>query len=187
MIQTLSKDPILKKLIEQFGILELNDNHMRTSKDLFFDLTSAIVRQQLSNKGGETLVNRLIQLFNNDITADRILSTAEKDLRTIGLSGRKISYLQSLATAVQSGSLQLEKLEELSDSEVIAELIKIKGIGQWTAEMFLLFSLQRADVFSMGDFGIKKAMQQLYGNGSILNVAQMEEISQKWRPYRSYA
>ena len=187
MINTLSKDPIMKNLIDEFGILSLDSNYMKSSGNLLYDLSSYIIRQQLSNKVADKIWQKFVQLFENDITCNKILATTDIDFKEIGISTNKIKYLKSLAQNVQDKTVELDKLESLSDEEAVMQLTKIKGIGQWTAEMFLMFSLHRADVFAFGDLGLNKALQNLYGNGELLSIEQQLEITSKWSPFKSYA
>ncbi len=181
----LKKDPIMEELINRYGILTLADNHMKGGDDLFRDLTNTIVGQQLSNKVADVIWNRVVELLDREIKPANFLMTKDEDLRATGISMSKAKYIKNLATAVHNNTLKLHELHQMSDEEVIIELTKIKGIGRWTAEMFLIFSLSRPDVFSLGDGGLLNAMKKLYG--SELTNQERLKIAGKWQPYRSYA
>lgn len=161
---------------------------IKKSTDPFFSLIESIISQQLSVKAGDAIVQRFLLLFpNNQLSPERILSLPKQSLRNAGISWNKVSYIQNVALAVHDGSLNVAAFDTATDEEVIAELINIKGIGRWTAEMFLIFTLGREDVFSPGDVGLQNAIQKLYGFKNKPTFKQMEKISKKWKPYRSYA
>ena len=131
---------------------------------------------------------RVVDLFGGTTpTPEQLLEAEEEDLRACGLSGRKTEYVRDLATHVISGELELDRLDQLADEEVIEEIVAVRGLGQWTAEMFLLFHLQRPDVLSGGDLGIRKAIQIEYGLGEMPAPKRVIEIGEPWRPYRSLA
>ena len=176
------KDPIIKKLIEKYGELDWKE-----SSDLFEDLVDTIISQQLSGKASATIFDRFKKLFTNKFpTAEEILKMPDEKLRGAGLSRAKVKYVKSLAEEIRSGELVLSKLGKMSEEEVIFHLTKVKGIGRWTAEMILIFSLRRPDVFSLGDLGLRKAVSNLY-KVPIDDLRGIEEISLKWSPYRSTA
>ena len=148
----------------------------------------AIVGQQLSTKAARTIYLRVLDLFaGKPPTPEQLLEADEEALRGAGLSGRKVEYLRELASHVISGELALDRLEELGDEEAIAEIVAVRGLGQWTAEMFLLFHLERPDVLSGGDLGIRKAIQIEYGLDEMPTPQQVVEIGERWRPHRSLA
>src|SRR5258708_2631820 len=174
------KDPIIKKLIEKYGELDWKE-----SSDLFEDLVDAIISQQLSGKASATIFGRFKKLFDSKFpTAEEILETHNEKLRSAGLSYAKVKYIKSLAEAIYTQELVLENLSGMADEEVVTHLTKVKGIGRWTAEMILIFSLRRPDVFSLGDLGLRKAVSNLY-NVDIDDLAKIEEISLMWKPNRS--
>lgn len=152
--------------------------------DYFSDLCEAIVQQQLSEKAGDTIWNRFLKLFPR-LTPARVLATPDKKIRAAGISWSKVSYLKNLAK--HTTQFDLQRLRDMTDAEVIAELTKVKGIGPWTAEMFLMFTLAREDVFSYGDLGLRNAIKKLYKFKHEPTRKQMEKISSKWSPYRTYA
>lgn len=158
------------------------------SENYFADLCEAIINQQLSEKVGTLIFNRFKKLFSKGhITAKNLLKLKDEEIRKIGTSGNKVKFMKELANNVHTKEVNLERLEKLENEEVIGELTKLKGIGQWTAEMFLMSSLAREDVFSYGDLGLRRAIQKLYNMKKEPTKKEAEEISLKWSPYRTYA
>lgn len=155
--------------------------------DYFFDLVDAIISQQLSGKAASTIFTRFKNILNNDISPHAILKTPDEELRKAGVSWQKISYIKSLAQHAKDQLLAFSEFDHMSDAEIIVELTKVKGIGRWTAEMFLMFTMGRPDVFSYGDLGLRKGMQKIYKLEKEPTSTQAEEISLKWRPYRTIA
>ena len=180
-----SVDPVLFS-VAQTIILE---EHVIRSPDRYFvSLCSEIIGQQLSGKVADVLFDRFEKLFpKRTVTPKRVLATSEAALRATGMSWSKARFIRDLAGHVLTKSLQLDQLAQLPDQEVIKELVRVKGIGPWTAEMFLMFTLGREDVFSYGDLGLRKAIKKLYGFKKDPTVRQMEKIVNKWKPYRTYA
>lgn len=131
----------------------------------------------------QTIYNKVENYFQGSITPEKIARTSEAELRSLGLSFRKIEYIQLLSASLIEGSLNLDILPDLADEDAISLLVGIKGIGRWTAEMFLMFALGRENVFSSGDFGLRKALSLLHGKD--LSVKEADELSQKWDPYKS--
>lgn len=153
----------------------------RPKRDYFIALCEDIVGQQLSGKAADSIFARFLTLFSGKrINPERILKLTDQQIRDVGTSWAKVRYLKDLAGQVKEGQLRLKSLDNLADEAVIAELTKIKGIGPWTAEMFLIFTLKREDVFSYGDLGLNKAFRKLYGNKKI------ESIVKPWTPYKSF-
>ena len=180
--QELAKlDPAMKQLITGLPI-EVN-----LQEDYFASIASAIVGQQLSNRVADVLWARLVALTNEALSPEVILSLGDEELRQIGISYAKIKYLKALATAVREKNLELEKLHLFNDEEIIKRLTQVKGIGPWTAEMFLIFSMGRQDVFSVGDGGLQRAVKWLYQLDEVPNKEEMLRISAQWKPYRSLA
>jgi DNA-3-methyladenine glycosylase II len=185
-------DPAMAALIERIGEIDLKTRLRRRSEqrppDAYGALLRAIVGQQLSTKAARTIYLRVCDLFGGTTPSpEQLLEASEKDLRACGLSGRKVEYVRDLAAHVLSGELELDRLDELSDEEAIAELVAVRGLGQWTAEMFLLFHLERPDVLSGGDLGIRKAVQIEYGLEEMPAPQRVLEIGEPWRPHRSLA
>ncbi len=156
--------------------------------DLFSELCEIIISQQLSGKAADTIFDRLENLFpDKKISPKTLLRLSELKIKSCGTSKAKVKALKDLAKKVNSGELDLDSLKKQSDEDVIKELIKVKGIGPWSAEMFLIFGLGREDVFSHGDLGLRKAIKQIYGFKKEPSVKQVGEIIAKWKPYRTYA
>ena len=149
----------------------------------------SIVGQQLSTKAARAIYTRLTERFGGRApTPEQVLADDADELRAAaGLSRAKVGFLRSLAEHVLDGSLELERLDELSDEDVIKELIAVKGLGVWTAHMFLMFHLQRPDVLAVGDLGIRRAVMVLYGLPELPAPAELEEIAEPWRPHRTLA
>jgi len=162
--------------------LKRRNNHFRS-------LVREIVNQQLSGRAAATILSRFIRLFpgNSFPTPKQVLAQPVRKLRSAGLSGQKALYIRELARAVESGQLNFRKIVRLPDEDVIVLLTRQKGIGRWTAEMFLMFSLGRPDIFSFGDLGLRKALTRLYGKRGRLTLASMQKIAARWSPYRTYA
>ncbi|MEX2108108.1 MAG: DNA-3-methyladenine glycosylase [Solirubrobacterales bacterium] len=185
-------DPTMAVLIERVGKIDIATRLKRRSEerpaDAYGALLRAIVGQQLSTKAARTIYGRVLDIFDGKTpTPEELLAASEKDLRGAGLSGRKVEYIQDLAKHVLSGELELDKLGELSDEEAIEEIVAVRGLGQWTAEMFLLFHLERPDVLSGGDLGIRKAVQIEYELEEMPTPEHVLEIGEPWRPHRSLA
>lgn len=179
------KDSNMKKLIEKYGEISINSNYMKTSGSYFTDLISSIISQQLSVKVANSLLLKLKKLCNNQITPKKIILMSDDKLRNIGCSKQKIIYLKSFANAVCDQIIKLDNLINLSDEEVINQLVQIKGIGVWTAKMFLIFSLQRLDVFAVEDLGLRNAIKKIYNITGSKN--EYQKIAENWKPYRTYA
>jgi DNA-3-methyladenine glycosylase II len=185
-------DPVMGALIERLGHIDRGERLRRRSEerpaDAYGALLRAIVGQQLSTKAARTIYLRVLDLFGGATPSpEQLLEASEAGLRGAGLSGRKVEYLRDLAAHVISGELELDRLEELSDEEAIEEIVAVRGLGQWTAEMFLLFHLERPDILSGGDLGIRKAVQIEYGLEEMPPPQKVVEIGEIWRPHRSLA
>ena len=183
----LSKDPVMGKLITKF---KLEIPPKPDNKRLFRDVVEAIIGQQLSNKAANTIIDRFIKLFDkkgkNFPAARQILQISDEKIRQCGTSWAKVRYIKDFCLATQDGMVELSKLPVLADEEIIIELTKVKGIGRWTAEMILIFTLQRPDVFSLGDLGLRTAVAKLYRIDRD-NLKKIAKISSKWSPHRSLA
>lgn len=157
-------------------------------EDYFINLVELIISQQLSGKAAETIFKRFKKIFKNtQINPKEVLEIPDQKIRECGISFSKVKYIKNLAQTVLNKEIDLNKLECLSDTEVINCLVKLNGIGRWTAEMFLMFSLNRKDVFSSGDLGIQNAIKKIYKLETKPNKEKLIEISSKWSPYRTYA
>lgn len=175
-------DPVLALIIEQVGRYRMNYDD-----PAFASLAEAIVYQQLHGKAAATIFGRLTDLTGLPLKPEGILKLSETQMRGAGLSKQKLSYLRDLAEKTKSGEVQFECFAQLTDEEVIEQLTKIKGIGRWTAHMFLMFSLRRPNVLPTGDLGIQMAMRKHYRKRKLPKPAQMEKIAKCWEPYRSVA
>jgi DNA-3-methyladenine glycosylase II len=156
----------------------------------YYRLVRAIIGQQLSVKAADTIEKRFVALFGGKLPApEQILEKDIEELRGVGLSNAKASYVQDLAQHVLDGRLELEKLPKLSNEQIISELVAVKGIGEWTAHMFLIFALGRLDVLPVGDLGIRAGIRNLYGFEDLPTPAQIIKLSEKnnWHPYESVA
>jgi len=179
-----ASDPVMARLVQERGPLQLTP-----TTDYFFTLLDAIASQQLSSKAAATIVNRIRALVPHMETpdAESILALPDQTLREAGLSWSKVSYVKDLANRVASGELDLACISQMEDEEIIKALVAVKGIGRWTAEMFLIFSLARPDVLAVDDYGLQVAMKRLYNLPDLPKPAAMRQIAESWRPYRSYA
>jgi DNA-3-methyladenine glycosylase II len=161
----------------------------RPRGDHYAALLRAIVGQQLSTKAARAIYGRLLDHFGGTPPRpQQVLDSDPEELRAAaGLSRAKVSFLRSLAEHAVSGDLELERLEQLPDEEVIAELVAVKGIGEWSAHMFLMFQLERPDVLAVGDLGIRRAVQRAYGLDDLPSAAELTELAEPWRPHRTAA
>lgn len=175
-------DPVLAAIIERVGPFR-----MEYGPAEFCSLAEAIVYQQLNGKAAVTIFNRFAELAGDPLTPEGILKLSDEQLRGVGLSKQKSSYLKDLAEKTASGLLDFSRLHELPDQEVIEHLTQVKGIGVWTAHMFLMFSLRRADVLPTGDYGVQMAMKKHYRKRKLPKPKDMEKIARVWAPYRSIA
>jgi DNA-3-methyladenine glycosylase II len=179
------RDPVLGAVIRQVGACGLAGHQ---HSDPLNAIVSSIVSQQLSGKAAATIFSRVLALMpGGRVSVDLLASLDEKALREAGLSRQKIGYLRDLSLHITNGSLELGRLDALTDDEVIAQLTAVKGIGRWTAEMFLMFRLGRPDVLPVGDLGIVTGVQRLYKLRKRPNAARLTAIGEVWRPYRSIA
>ena len=177
------KDPVILELKSKFTLPELN-----SSTDFYHDMVENIVGQQLSGKVAQVIFNRFKTLFPNSYpTPELVLSTSDETLRSIGLSGAKTKYVKALAEFTLHHDLSLQQVAQLSDEDLIKLLIQIKGVGVWTAQMLLIFSLNRQDVFPVDDLAIQQGMRELYKikvDGKQFKE-RLIKISDKWKPYRT--
>ncbi|HOA90751.1 MAG TPA: DNA-3-methyladenine glycosylase [Bacillota bacterium] len=167
-------------------ISAVGDIEVELEPDLFVSLVSTIVGQQLSNKVLEIIWNRFDTLLQGEVTPEKVLNLPDEKIREVGISYRKIEYIKNLAQKVLNGELDLVALESFSDQEVIEKLVELKGIGVWTAEMLLIFSLGRSDVFSVRDLGLRRGVARLYDLGDVSDD-EVAKIAAKWSPYRTFA
>lgn len=179
----LSKDKYIAPLVKKWG----NCTIKPLPKSIYFeDLVDAICSQQLSGKAAKTIFGRVKEKLGGTITPDPIIRIDTEELRKCGLSYAKCSYVKDLAEKVKKGELQISKLDNLADEDVIKELVAVKGIGRWTAEMFLMFSLARPNVFPVDDLGIKKGFEKVTGK-KWDKIKASRFASKMWSPYKTVA
>jgi DNA-3-methyladenine glycosylase II len=175
-------DPVLRAIIERVGPCRMEFSPAESCS-----LAEAIVYQQLNGKAAVTIFKRFVALAGEPLTPEGILKLSDEQLRSVGLSKQKSTYLKDLAAKTASGLLDFSRLPELSDEEVIAHLTQIKGIGVWTAHMFLMFSLRRPNVLPTGDYGVQVAVKKHYKKRKLPKPKDLEKIARAWEPYRSIA
>jgi DNA-3-methyladenine glycosylase II len=187
-----ASDPTMAALVERIGEIDLATRLRRRREerpaDAYGALLRGIVGQQLSTNAARAIYLRVLELFDGVTPSpQQLLDASEEDLRAAGLSGRKVEYVRDLAAHVLSGELELDRLDDLGDEEAIEEIVAVRGLGRWTAEMFLLFHLERPDVLSGGDLGIRKAIQIEYRLEQMPTPTEVMEMSRRWSPHRSLA
>ena len=182
-------DPVLAELIDLTGEPDFAPDPERASRDHYAALLRAIVGQQLSTKVASIIWGRVLERYGGrPPTPQEVLDDDPDDLRTsVGLSRAKTVYLRSLAEHISSGDLDLDHVSTLSDEELIAELTAVKGLGEWTAHMFLMFQLDRPDILAVGDLGVRRGAQLAYGLEELPKRAELEALAEPWRPHRSVA
>ena len=182
-------DPVLAQLIVEVGPLGNARDGRPDRDDHYGALVRTITGQQLSVLAARAIYGRLTERFGGRTpTPQQILGDDPEELRAAaGLSRAKVSYLRSLAEHVLSGELELERMDALPDERVMEELVAVKGLGEWSAHMFLMFHLDRPDVLPVGDLGIRRAIERAYGLGELPDAAAMEKIAEPWRPHRTLA
>ena len=180
----LKKDKNMKVLIKKFGRPDFNQG-----QDYFQSLLRSIVFQQLSGKAAQTIYERLVSLIpkTSNLCPNEVLKLNKNEMRKAGLSFQKINYVRNLADYFENNSFQKNNVEKMTDEEISKELIQIKGIGQWTVDMFLMFTLNRADILPYKDLGIQKGIMKIFKMKILPSKMEMENCSKKWRPYRTIA
>lgn len=178
------RDPILRDLMRRHGPCGLAESQ---HTDPFVALLRAIISQQLSTKAAATIAGRVEALLDGKPTPSAVAGATDAHLRAAGLSGQKVSYVRDLCGRIEDGTLPLKALDCMTDDQVIESLTQVKGIGRWTAEMFLMFRLHRPDVLPVGDLGIVKAVQRAYRLRTVPSPARLLRLGESWRPYRSVA
>ena len=175
-------DPVLRAIIERIG-----PYRMQFAPPEFHSLAEAIVYQQLNGKAAVTIFKRFAALAGEPVTPEGILKLSDEQLRSVGLSKQKSAYLKDLATKTEAGLLDFSRLSNMPDTEVIQHLTQVKGVGVWTAQMFLMFTLRRPDVLPTGDYGVQAAIKKHYRKRRMPKPHIMEKIARPWVPYRSIA
>ncbi|MGH2763830.1 MAG: DNA-3-methyladenine glycosylase family protein [Thermoleophilaceae bacterium] len=181
-------DPVMARLIDEHGALVRRDLRRERPGDAYGALLRSIVGQQLSTRAARSIYGRLVEIFDGHApTPAQLLAADPERIRAVGLSRAKVAYLRDLARHVEEGTLELERLPDLPDEEVSAQLTAIKGLGQWTADMFLMFHLRRPDVLPVGDLGIRRAVQVEYRMRKLPDAKRLERTARPWRPHRTLA
>ena len=180
--QLILSDPSLKPLFDAYDVPEL-----KIEKNYFWALCRSIIYQQISGKAASKIANRFLALFpsGKSIGPIDIIKISLDKLRSVGLSKQKTSYIKNIADAFYNGEVNIENYFTMSDDEIITDLTKVKGVGKWTAEMFLLFTLRRPDIFPVTDLGVQKGFQIFYSLDEIPTIDFMKQKADKWRPYRT--
>lgn len=183
-----SADHVMRGLIDAGGPIDPERDRRGSRPDPYEALARAIVGQQLSTKAARSIWERLVDVLGGAFPKPAELLAADPEtIRGAGLSRSKVNFLRDLAERIDDGRLDVAGLAELSDEDVVATLTEIKGVGPWTAEMFLIFHLARPDVVSVGDLGIRRAVQIAYGLGDLPGPTDLERIAEPWRPHRTLA
>ena len=182
MLHLQSSDPVMRGIIERVGPCRI-----QYGPPQFSSLAESIVYQQLNGRAAATIFERLTTLTGTPLTPESVLKVSDEQLRGVGLSKQKLSYLKDLAGKAHAGELDFARLPELADEEVIRLLTQVKGIGVWTAQMFLMFTLKRPDVLPTGDYGIQNAIRKHYGKRKMPKPKEMERLARPWAPYRTLA
>ena len=176
-------DPVMAAIIDRAGPYK-----MQYREPVFQTLVRSIVYQQLSGKAALTIFNRLAAAAKVDpITPEAILKLRPQKMRALGLSKQKLVYIRELARLTRDGDIRFERLPEMEDAAIIEALTRVKGVGVWTVQMFLMFALQRPNVLPVGDLGVRAAMKKAYGLSELPKPQEMERIAAAWHPYRSIA
>jgi DNA-3-methyladenine glycosylase II len=184
-----ASDPVMARLIDQLGRLSMDTRRKRTpALDAYGTLLRSVVGQQVSVKAAAAIYGRVVDLFGGETPRPQQLLDADpQELRDAGLSWRKVEYVRDLAAHVVSGELELDRLSDLSDDEVIAEITAVRGFGIWSAQVFCMFFLERPDILPAGDLGIRRAVEIEYGLEEIPPPKEVERIGERWSPHRTLA
>jgi DNA-3-methyladenine glycosylase II len=175
-------DPVLRALVERVGPFRIE--HREPGFDM---LVRSIVYQQLSGRVAAVIFGRLMAAVKGELTPRRVLRLPHEWMRALGLSNQKAAYIRDLAERTKSGEVDFATLPGMSDEQVIETLTRVKGVGVWTAQMFLIFALKRMDVLPVGDLGVRSAIKKAYGLAELPKPVEMEELALAWRPYCSVA
>ncbi|MEQ1946075.1 MAG: DNA-3-methyladenine glycosylase [Bryobacteraceae bacterium] len=176
-------DPVMAAIIQRCGSYKV-----QYREPIFQTLVRSIVYQQLSGKAALTIFNRLKDASKVDpLTPESMLRMRPQKMRALGLSKQKLEYIRELARKTRDGEIVFERLPELEDTEIIAQLTQVKGVGVWTVQMFLIFALKRLDVLPVADLGVRSAMKKAYGLPELPKPAEMQKIAEPWRPYATVA
>lgn len=177
------RDPVIATMVERHG--PPNFRGYRTRRPHFAALARAVCFQQLAGKAAASIHGRFEALFEGHPTPDAVLALPESALRAVGLSGSKVASIRDLAEKAAGGSVRLHRIARLDDAEVVAELVQVRGIGEWTAQMFLMFQLGRLDVWPTGDYGVRNGWARLHGLAEMPTPKELAPLADEHRPYRS--
>ena len=180
-----ARDPVMARMVEDWGPAELR--RARPTRQYFADLARMITYQQLAGRAASAIHGRFAALFDDGATPAAVLALPVETLRSVGLSGSKAASIRDLAEKVESGAVELDRMNRLPDNEVVRELTLVRGIGEWTAHMFLMFELGRLDVWPVLDFGVRNGYAHLYGLDPMPTAKELEPLGERFRPYRSLA
>ncbi len=176
-------DKVLKKIIKRLKVIKVDP-----PDDYYEHIVGSIIYQQISGAAGDSILRKFRALYNNRLPSPkRFLATPEKKVRAAGVSPQKYSYLVDLCTRIKDGRLELSKFEKMDDEDIIEELDEVRGIGRWTAEMFLMFSLGRIDIVPRDDLGIKRAIKIAYKLKDYPSGSEFSELAERWKPYGTIA
>ncbi len=179
----LKKDPKLAKIIKQVG-----DYNVKITKNRYQSLVEAIIAQQLSGSAAESITKKFKKLYKSKFPKPiEVIKTPDSKLRSAGLSKMKVSYIKDLSKKIETNQLNMREISIKSNESIVEQLTNVKGIGRWTAEMFLIFSLGRLDVLPVGDLGLKKGIQLMHSFNDLPNEKEIEQLAESWRPYRTVA
>jgi len=179
----LKKDPKFAKIILQVG-----EYNVKITKNRYRSLVEAIIAQQLSGSAAESILKKFRKIFKSNFPKPiEVLQTSDTKLRKVGLSKMKVIYIKELSKKIESRHLNMRNFSSLEDEKIIEHLTNVKGIGRWTAEMFLIFSMGRLDVLPVGDLGLKKGIQLMYSLNELPTEEQIIQFAESWRPYRTVA
>ena len=179
--EVLRNDPVMADLLDR------HDPYSETDWGEFERLAISIINQQLSTASAAAVKERVFGVLDGEVTPGRVLEADEAVLRDAGLSNAKVEYLQNAAVAFRESDFTREGMAHLSDEEVVDRLTDVRGVGEWTARMYLMFVLEREDVLPLGDLAVRNAIEELYGDGEGMTREEMREVAEAWRPYRSIA
>lgn len=183
-----ASDETMGAIVEARGPLDVDSRTRGRPEDAYGALVRSIVGQQLSVKAARSIYGRLTEQFGGRTPTPQELIDADPEVvRSAGLSRSKVNYLRSLAEHVLSGELELDRLDELGDEQVEQELVAVKGLGRWTAQVFMIFHLGRPDVLPVGDLGVRRAVERAYGFEGLPSAEELERLGERWAPYRSLA
>lgn len=177
------RDKVMAALMKRTGAFRLP----RPTADHFAALAESILYQQLAGAAAAAIHGRFVALFNGNLSPKAVLALRPARLRAAGLSGNKTASIRDLATKVANGTIPLKRISRLSDEEIVARLSVVRGIGQWTAEMFLIFQLRRLDVWPVSDYGVRKGYSLAYGLRDLLTPKELQVKGERFRPYRTVA